>query len=137
MRSIPPLSLDGRGIKGEGDCKKAPPLCHSEQSEESTRPGTPHRHTGFKAVSTAHGKQQDNTTDRIPSPLMGEESKVRVKTMQSIVRIPSPSYWLQGSIHRVGQGMAPVIADLIRNPEGRRVARATTRQHNQPNPPLP
>ena len=30
-----PLSLDGRGIKGEGDSKKNPTLCHSEQSEES------------------------------------------------------------------------------------------------------
>ena len=30
-----PLSLDGRGIKGEGDSKKTPTLCHSEQSEES------------------------------------------------------------------------------------------------------
>ena len=33
------------------------------------------RHTGFKAVSTAQGKQQDRPTSRIPSPLMGEESK--------------------------------------------------------------
>ena len=30
-----PLSLDGRGIKGEGDSKTFPPPCHSEQSEES------------------------------------------------------------------------------------------------------
>ena len=29
-----PLSLDGRGIKGEGE-NKTVPLCHSEQSEES------------------------------------------------------------------------------------------------------
>ena len=60
------------------------------------------------------GRQQYNTTDRIPSPLMGEESKVGVKTMRSIVtslRIKSaiqrggggrPSYWLQGSIHSAG-----------------------------------
>ena len=46
---IPP-SLDGRGIKGEGDNKTVPP----------------HRHTGFKAVSTGRG---DNKTDQPPIPL--------------------------------------------------------------------
>ena len=46
--------------------------------------------------------QQDNI-NQIPSPLMGEESKVRVKTMHQ---------------HR------HVIADLVRNPEGRVAARS-------------
>ena len=39
-----PLSLDGRGIKGEGE------------KDSTTTPG---RHTGFKAVSTGRGRQQD------------------------------------------------------------------------------
>ena len=52
-----PLSLDGRGIKGEGE--NDAPTCHSEQSEESTQP------------------------TKSPSPLMGEESKVRVKNDKS------------------------------------------------------
>ena len=39
-----PLSLDGRGIKGEGENKTVPPPCHSEQSEESkiSDPHDPH-----------------------------------------------------------------------------------------------
>ena len=63
------------------------------------KPTHPVRHTGFKAVSTGGRVMRVNKptpTDRIPSPLMGEESKVRVKTMHQ---------------HR------HVIADLIRNPE--------------------
>ena len=56
-----PLSLDGRGIKGEGDSKIVPP----------------HRHTGFKAVST--GRQGDtgeqDNTNRIPLLLGGRGSK--------------------------------------------------------------
>ena len=36
--------------------------------------------TGFKAVSTGWGDKKTNQPES-PSPLMGEESKVRVKTM--------------------------------------------------------
>ena len=46
------------------------------------------RHTGFKAVSTGRqgGTGEQDNTNHIPlSPLMGEESKVRVKTMTCIV----------------------------------------------------
>ena len=35
-------------------------------------------------------RQQSKTTNRIPSPLMGEESKVRVKQAKTTNRIPSP-----------------------------------------------
>ena len=68
------------------------------------------------------GKQQVQPNHHFPSPLMGEESKARVnKTKQPPRTIipayagihragrqqdktnqPSPSYWLQGSIHRAG-----------------------------------
>ena len=44
----------------------------------STRTSTISRHTGFKAVSTGSGDNKI-TQPYSPSPLMGEESKVRVK----------------------------------------------------------
>ena len=64
------------------------------------------RHTGFKAVSTGQGKQQDRPTSRIPSPLMGEESK----SLSQCLTLGSEGE--NDATHR------PVIADLIRNPEG-------------------
>ena len=45
------------------------------------------RHTGFKAVSTGRGGNKPNQPTESPSPLMGEESKVRVKTIR-----PTPSF---------------------------------------------
>ena len=55
-------------------------------------------------------------TDRIPSPLMGEESKVRVKKMPQ---------------HR------PVIADLVRNPEGQGVTWGNNKTNQPTESPLP
>ena len=64
------------------------------------------------------GDTKTNQPTESPSPLMGEESKVRVTARQSHHRVipsksrnlkslhhisPGPSYWLQGSIHRAGQ----------------------------------
>ena len=53
-----PVPVPDTGAEGENN--KALPPCHSEQSEESKNSDTitPARHTGFKAVSTARGKQQ-------------------------------------------------------------------------------
>ena len=47
-----PLSLDGRGIKGEGE-QDSPSLCHSGQSEESkiSDHNTPARHCGLDPQS--------------------------------------------------------------------------------------
>ena len=75
-----------------------------------------------------------------PSPLMGEESKVRVTARQH--QPPSPlSYRLQGSIHRWGTpsvipAISTVIADLIRNPEVKGGAYQQDNTNRQ-NPPLP
>ena len=49
-----------------------------------------HRHTGFKAVSKGQDTQQDNINHQSPSPLMGEESKARVK--QDNTTNPGPSF---------------------------------------------
>ena len=61
-----------------------------------------------ETTGRGEGGQQAKTTDQVPSPLMGEESKVRVKTMPQ---------------------RRPVIADLIRNPEVRGRADNKTKQH--------
>ena len=76
------------------------------------------RHTGFKAVSTGLGTQQDNTTTRIPlshpSPSFprrrettGRGRRAPQTVIADLIRNPEgwtkragPSYWLQGSIHR-------------------------------------
>ena len=55
--------------------------CLTLGAEGETRQSLPRpRHTGFKAVSTGRqgGTGEQVQTNRIPSPLMGEESKVRV-----------------------------------------------------------
>ena len=66
----------------------------------SITPRAPYRHTGFKAVSTGQGNNKTNQP-------------------------PAPSYWLQGSIHRVGHTTSPnqhrtVILALRQYPQGGR-----------------
>ena len=105
-----PLSLDGRGIKGEGENDASASSRHcgldpqsrgagraGQQQDNATNPGPsfPRRRE-----STGRGGNKTTQPPKSPSPLMGEELKARVKTMHQ---------------HR------HVIADLIRNPEGQGV----------------
>ena len=77
--------------------------------------GTP-RHCGLdpqsRGVACGAGNNKPIQPTESTSPLMGEESKVRVTARKTPTlchseqseesRRPVPSYWLQGSIHRVG-----------------------------------
>ena len=92
-------------VRGRADSKTIPSPCHSEQSEESkisdqqlprpvmltsrqypqgceTRMGAPLRHCGLDPQSRGAmaGQTTSQSNHQSPSPLMGEESKVRVKT---------------------------------------------------------
>ena len=63
-----------------------------------TTPTTPARHTGFKAVSIGWGDNKTDQPTESPSPLMGEESKVRVITRQH----QHPVIPAQAGIYRAG-----------------------------------
>ena len=64
-----PLSLDGRGIKGEGE---------NDASASS-------RHCGLDPQSRGEGRGNNKTAPtEYPSPLMGEESKVRETQPQTL-----------------------------------------------------
>ena len=74
-----------RNPEGQGHRTAIIPCTFHRHSRVGGKPqGGRGRHTGFKAVSTGwdvtRGRQQAQSNHQSPSPLMGEESKVRVTT---------------------------------------------------------
>ena len=99
---------------GQCNNKTVPPAPSFPRRRESTgwMRGGRHRHSGFKAESTGWGNNKDKPTNQYPSPLMGEESKVRVTARQnnhlpSFPRRRESTGWIE---------KAAAIPDLTRNP---------------------
>ena len=90
-------------------------------NNKTTQPHPP-RHTGFKAVSTGQGT---TTTSLRTCDPQSRGAGCDTGQQQDKTTTPSPSYWLQGSIHRARHD-DHIIADLIRNPEVWRATRRTS-----------
>ena len=125
--TIIPLSLDGRGIKGEGDSKTVPSTCHSEQSR----------------VIPSKARNLKSPTHIYLVPSYWLEGSIH-KTMQCIVpilkiliipRIVIPAY---AGIHRAGTAGHDASRHCGLDPQSRGTGCAGQQQgqHNLC-PPLP
>ena len=116
--------IETRQSRGEGPETGTQQDSHTTPSFPRRRESTglrnshgwpPTRHCGLDPQSRGEGpetsRQQAKTTNRIPSPLMGEESK------------PVPVLDTGAKGDNKTKQHRPIIADLIRNPEVRPAAR--------------
>ena len=106
--TILPLSLDGRGIKGEGEQQDNPTQCHSEQSEES-KISAPHFPPPVILDCTRHsrvgGKPQGGRVTRVNKS--NQQSHYPYSSIPINVNSPRCGYCLKASM--TGEGWCCLV----------------------------